>query len=63
MINLLTLNQDPVKSEAAFIASMNGLVGFTHQAARELNPHGIQVYAVETGDGVIERVFALLEEK
>jgi NAD(P)-dependent dehydrogenase (short-subunit alcohol dehydrogenase family) len=63
MINLVTLNQDPVKNEAAFVASMNGLVGFTRQAARELNPHGIQVYTVETGDGVIARVFALLEDK
>jgi NAD(P)-dependent dehydrogenase (short-subunit alcohol dehydrogenase family) len=63
MINLVTLNQDPVKNEAAFVASMNGLIGFTRQAARELNPHGIQVYTVETGDGVIARVFALLEDK
>jgi len=62
VINLITAKQESV-DEAAFVASMQGLIGFTRQAARELNPHGIKVYAVETGDVVVEKVLALLEEK
>lgn len=63
IVNLVTLNQEAVKDEAAFIASMQGLVGFTRQAARELNPYGIRVHVVETGKAVVERVLTLLEEK
>ena len=62
IINLVTTDQDSAKSEAAYIASMKGLEAFTHQAARELSPHGIHVYAVEnTGDTIIASVFALFE--
>ena len=50
------------RSEAAFFASMYGLEGLTLEAARELNPYGIRVYAVENrGDKIVEDVFALLE--
>ena len=63
IINLITLNQYSVKNEAAFVASMQGLNGFTLQAARELSPYGIRVYAVETGADIAKRVIALLEEK
>jgi len=63
IINFITKKQAAVKNEAAFVASMNGMIGFTTQAADELSPHGIQVHAVETGDGVVERVLALFEEK
>jgi NAD(P)-dependent dehydrogenase (short-subunit alcohol dehydrogenase family) len=48
--------------EAAFIASMSGLDGLTHQAARELSPFGIEIYAVENvSEKIIENVFALLD--
>jgi len=63
IINLISLNQNPVMKEAAFITSMHGLNGFTLQAAHELNPYGIQVHTVETGANVTKRVLALLEEK
>ena len=63
IINLITPDQASARNEAAFISTMQGLIGFTGQAARELHSHGIQVHAVETGNGVVERVFALLEEK
>jgi NAD(P)-dependent dehydrogenase (short-subunit alcohol dehydrogenase family) len=64
IVNLITAKQDPVKNEAAFIASMQGLAAFTRQAAHELNPHGIRVYAVENaGEKTIEAVLALLEER
>lgn len=52
----------PPQGNAAFVASMQGLDGFTRHAAQELNPYGIQVHVLETGEGVVERVFALLEE-
>jgi len=63
IINLIAANQHTVKNDAAFVASMNGLDGFTRQAAQELSPYGIQVHAVETGDDIVERVLALLEER
>jgi len=62
IINLISTNQDPARNEAAFIASMKGLDAFAHQAARELSPHGIRVYAVEnTRDTIVERVFSILD--
>ena len=69
IINLITAHQVSAKDEAspqgnaAFVASINGLDGFTHQAAQELSPLGIKVHAVKTGHGVVERVLGLLEEK
>ena len=62
IINLVATDQDPAKSAAAYIASMKGLEAFTHQAARELSPHGIHVYAVKnTGDTITANIFALFE--
>jgi NAD(P)-dependent dehydrogenase (short-subunit alcohol dehydrogenase family) len=69
ILNLIAANQESVKGEAppqggaAFVATMQGLEGFTRQATQELKPYGIQVHAVETGAGILERVFALMEEK
>lgn len=62
IINLVAAKQVSVKDAASFVASMQGLEGFTYQAAQELNPYGIQVHAVETGEDIVEKVFALLEE-
>ena len=53
------------KSEAAFVASMDGVRGLARQAALELSPHGVHVFAVE-GQDAVESIFALLngvEEK
>jgi NAD(P)-dependent dehydrogenase (short-subunit alcohol dehydrogenase family) len=63
IINLIAVKQVSLKNEAAFATSMQGLSAFTHQAAQELNPYGIWVHALETGEGIVERVFAMLEEK
>ncbi|HEY5728650.1 MAG TPA: hypothetical protein VIS72_01270, partial [Anaerolineales bacterium] len=60
---LIAPNQGSVEGEAAFVASVQGLVGFTRQAAHELNSHGIKVYAVETGEDIVEKVVAVLEEE
>jgi len=62
MINLIGADQDSAGNDAAFIASMRGLEAFTHQTARELNPYGIRVHAINTGNGIVERVMMLLEE-
>lgn len=53
---------EPSRSDAAFVASMNALEGFTRAAARELAQYGIHVYAVESdSEKMVETVLALLE--
>ena len=64
IINLITVRQEQADAqrEAAFIASMSGLDGLTHQAARELSPYGIQVYMVRNhADTVVENVLSFLD--
>ena len=64
IVNLITELNPEDSSQAAFAASMNGLRGFTQQAARELSQYGIHVHALETNhDQIIEKIFALLEER
>ncbi len=64
IINLITETTRDDKNGAAFVASMEALRGFTAQAARELNPYGIQVYGVKNDrDTVVETVFALLTKQ
>lgn len=64
IINLITGSTRDGNAEAAFIASMNGLDGLTRQAARELAPHGVRVYAIENvSEKIVERVFALLDQQ
>ncbi|MBN2119391.1 MAG: SDR family NAD(P)-dependent oxidoreductase [Anaerolineales bacterium] len=65
IINLITESaRDDSANETAFLASMQGLDGFTRQAARELSPYGIQVYRVENLSAkVVENVFALLDRQ
>jgi len=47
--------------EAAFAASMSALKGFTDQAARELSPYGIHVFAAKNDPAtIIDQVFSLL---
>ena len=59
IINLISESNH--ESESAFVASMNGLKGFTAQAARELSPYGIHVHAVESDPNtIVEKVFALV---
>ncbi len=49
IINLVTVSKPEVEKEAAYIASMAGLVAFTRAVAGELSPFGIHVHAVGTG--------------
>ena len=66
IINLITkfTSVDTVQRKSAFIASMHGLDGFTRQAARELSPYEIQVYAIENVQGkIVEMILALLDLK
>ena len=62
IINLISASIHNGNTGSAFAASMNGLEGFTHQAARELRPYGIRVYAVENhSEKIVESVFALFD--
>jgi len=62
IINLVTESIRDENGEAAFVASMQGLKGFTQQAAHELSPHGVRVYAVENVQATISTsVLALFE--
>jgi 3-oxoacyl-[acyl-carrier protein] reductase len=60
IVFLITEPTRDESKEAAFVASMDGLRGLSRQAAKELSPHGIHVFAVE-GQGMVEKVFALLD--
>jgi NAD(P)-dependent dehydrogenase (short-subunit alcohol dehydrogenase family) len=62
ILNLITKPGIEESSKTAFLASMRGREGFTHQAARELSPYGIRVYEVEDiHEKVVETIFALLD--
>jgi NAD(P)-dependent dehydrogenase (short-subunit alcohol dehydrogenase family) len=64
IINLITESSrvESSQGKAAFIASMRALDAFTRQAARELSPYGIQVYAVKNvRRKIVETIFALLD--
>jgi len=61
IVFLITEPTRDEKSEAAFVASMDGLRGLARQSTRELSPHGIHVFTVE-GQAMVEKVFALLED-
>ena len=64
ILNLIPSQDADDMGKAAFRASMCGLDEFTHQAARELGPHGIRVYAVENIQGkIVETVFTLLDRQ
>jgi NAD(P)-dependent dehydrogenase (short-subunit alcohol dehydrogenase family) len=61
ILNLITDATRGGDNVAAYTASMNGLKAFTHQAARELSPHGIHVHLVENrSDTLVARVLDLL---
>jgi 3-oxoacyl-[acyl-carrier protein] reductase len=63
IVNLITETAHDEDKQSAFVASMNGLRGFTSQAALELGPYGIRVYAVTSDrDQIVDKVFALLVE-
>lgn len=62
IVNVVTRSQSPDEASSAFAASMNGLAGFSRQAARELSPYGIGVYVVESSDQIAGEVMALLAE-
>lgn len=62
IISLITVSVRDENNEAAFVASMQGLQSFTQQAARELSPHSIRVYAIENTQATIAaNVLALFE--
>ncbi len=46
IFNLVSLRQDAGALQAAYSASMHGLIALTVEAARELGPYGIRVHAL-----------------
>jgi 3-oxoacyl-[acyl-carrier protein] reductase len=46
---------------AAYLSSMAGLAALSHQAALELNPHGIRVHTIENSANVVKDVLSTLE--
>lgn len=63
IVNLITETDPKVQNEAAFVASMQGLEGLTRQAACELHPYGIRVFALKNSqDTIVQKVFALFDE-
>jgi len=49
IVNLIMANPPEARKEAAYLASMHGLVSLTRSAAQELSLFGIRVHAVGTG--------------
>lgn len=61
IMHLVTESGRDESNAAAFVASMAGLAALAHQAARELNPHGIRVFALKnTQASVVEEVLTVL---
>jgi 3-oxoacyl-[acyl-carrier protein] reductase len=62
IINLITKLTRDGRYDAAFIATMSALDGFTRQAGRELRPYGIHVFSVDDlPEKIVESVFVLLD--
>jgi len=56
IVNLIMASPLDAQKEAAYFASMNGLVALTRSAADELSPFRIRVHAVGTGLEKFQRV-------
>jgi 3-oxoacyl-[acyl-carrier protein] reductase len=63
IVNLISeIADEDAQNKAAFLATMDGLAGFTRQAARELIPYGIRVHSVRNAsETIVGTVFALLQ--
>ncbi len=58
IVNLIKASPLQARNEAAYLASMSGLIALTLSAAEELLPFGIRVHAVGTGLEKFQRVDA-----
>jgi len=58
IINLIAASPGEMQKKAAYLASMNGLVALTRNAAEELALFGIRVHAVGNGLQEVQRVDA-----
>jgi len=61
ILNIVAGAGKGVENEAAYLSSMAGLAELSHQADRELSPHGIRVYAIENSADVVKDVMSTLE--
>ena len=65
IVNLMSeIAIEDAQNKAAFIATMDGLAGFTRQADRELSRYGIRVHSVmNSSETIVGAVFALLQRQ
>src|SRR5581483_7838518 len=49
IVNLVTAPASGSKNEAAYVASLHGLIGLTRQASVELSEYNVHIHAVGTG--------------
>ena len=63
ILNIVPAKDPGTGASAAFIATINGLEGFTRQAALELKPYGVHVQAIKSGEDVVSRVMTLLVDE
>lgn len=65
IVNLMSeIAIEDAQNKAAFIATMDGLAGFTRQADRELSRYGIRVHSViNSSETIVAAVFALLQRQ
>ncbi len=61
IIHITAGENSNVEKSAAYFASKASLVELSHQADRELRPHGIRVYAVGNSFHVVDDVISILE--
>lgn len=64
ILNIVTgAGEGAGKDASAYLSSKAGLVALSHQADRELSPHGVRVYAIENSADVVKDVMLALEAK
>jgi NAD(P)-dependent dehydrogenase (short-subunit alcohol dehydrogenase family) len=62
ILNIVAGAGEGSKKEAgAYLSSKAGLAALSHEADKELSPHGIRVYAVENSADVLKDVMSTLE--
>ncbi len=61
IINITASANSAEEKGAAYLASKAGLAELSHQADRELSPHGVRVYALENSADIVNQVMIILE--
>jgi NAD(P)-dependent dehydrogenase (short-subunit alcohol dehydrogenase family) len=62
ILNIVAGAGEGLKKDAgAYLSSKAGLAALSHEADKELSPHGIRVYAIENSEDVVQAVMSTLE--